>query len=71
MPVAIPGTDTAAHLAFALVDELIDTLIARGVLPAHERVAIAKRIVGRLDKSVQTPAKNAAEFVRNRMIPQE
>ena len=71
MPVAVPGAELAATVAYAMVDELIDTLIARNVLPAYEKVAMAKRICARLEKSVQTASKNAAEFVRNRMIPLE
>jgi hypothetical protein len=61
-----PGTDTAAHLAFAIVDELIGTLVSKGHLKPADRLAIYGRVAETLEKS--TRSKPAAEFIRQLVI---
>jgi hypothetical protein len=59
-----PGTPEAALLAFVLVEELIDTLVTKGVLSATDRALLLERIAGRLNHDTRTLAEPSAAIVR-------
>ncbi len=59
-----PGTDEAAFLAFAIVDELINKLIAKGVLTQADTLAMLDSLVDRLGEEPRALAKPGAEFLR-------
>ena len=65
-----PGTQEAAFLSFAIVDELISVLVAKTVLTETDRLDLLKTVADRLGKSTRTAAKPSARVLRQ-MIAKE
>ena len=59
-----PGTMEAAHLSFAILEELISVLIAKDVLTETDRLDLFKTVAGRLDESTRAAAKPSAGVLR-------
>ena len=60
----IPGTPDAAYLSFAIVDELINVLVGKGVLTTTDRHTLLMTVESRVSEDGRSVAKTAAEVVR-------
>lgn len=67
----VPGTPDAAYLGFALVTELINILIERGVIDDYEIDAMLARLMARIDVPADFAGQRAAEVVRGTMLRQK
>lgn len=66
MATAIPGNENeTAYLAFALVDELIDLLIRKGVVTRPEIAASFEAVAIRLGEANNFDANRASQFFAN------
>ena len=66
-----PGHPTAQFLSFAIVTELIDTLVTKNVLTSDEKVAIFQRVSDGIGKLARADGEYAQTFLRDRVILQK
>ena len=69
MPSPIPGGNEPGYLAFAIVDSLVDLLVAKGVVTSTNRSDMLKSIVARLSQDTNFLGQRAAEFITKTMLP--
>lgn len=67
--VGSPGTEGAARLSLAIVDQLLRTLVAKGTLAQTEVDGILEACAKSLEGEKTLAGERAAAFVRQWMIP--
>lgn len=67
----LPGPNEAATIALGIVDELIDRLVAKGVLTSQERHSIWADVAARLSDHVTKLRQDSATILRERIKDQE
>jgi hypothetical protein len=61
---SIPGTNPAAFLSYALVTELIDTLVSQGVMSRVGVNNMLRRILSTIGTMNRGPSSEAADILR-------
>ncbi len=65
-----PGTQEAAYLGIAILDELLTVLVAKNVLTKADIATLLDTVSDRVSKSTSYPAKPSARVLRQ-MIAKE
>jgi hypothetical protein len=63
-----PGTREAGNIGFALVDELLRTLVARSIISEDDVTAMLKAAADRMIASRKSDAMAAGTQIRDRML---
>ncbi|WP_421695514.1 hypothetical protein [Aestuariivirga sp.] len=63
-----PGHPTAGFLSFAILTELIDTLVEAGIIIPADRTALYKRVAEKIGQLPRADSEIAQKFIRDRMI---
>ena len=66
-----PGHPTAQFLGFAILTELIETLVAKGVFTESDKTALFTRVSDGISKLARADSEYAQVFLRERVIPQK
>ena len=69
MSMDIPGGSEPGYLAFALVDDLIDLLIQKGVLTNADRSVMLRACATRLSQNGNPMGQRCAQFITERVKP--
>ena len=63
-----PATKDAANIGFALLDELVRTLVAKGILSESEVVSMLDAAAERMTASKKSDASISAAYIRDRIL---